>query len=381
MKVCIIELVNNGGMVHYASQLCNHLSLSNANTKVYLVSPNGINEKIFDNRIVLKKIPSFGRHGYRIDLIMKYVSEIQPDIIHLTVIHPAIIPILPSLKRIAPLVVTIHDVMLHSDQNNIFINMTTDIISKSADLNFVHGDKLKLQLIKNGISESKVSSIPHGDYSFFKTIHNKQICEENHTVLFFGRILKYKGIEYLIKAEPLVSSKFPDFKVIIAGDGDFTPYEKMIVNRNHFEIINEYLPDEMVSGLFQRASVVVLPYIEASQSGIVPIAYAFKKPVVVTDVGSLSEVVVDGVTGFVVPPKNSEYLADSISRILLDNKLKNSMGKAAYEFMGKNMSWEEIAQKTIGEYNKLQMKIQVGHRHTSRHAFQDIVDRFINLFS
>lgn len=381
MKVCVIELINNGGMVHYASQLCNHLSSFNDSTKVYLISPNGINENIFDSRVILKKIPSFGRHGYRIDLIMKYISEIQPDVIHLTVIHPFIIPILPSLKRIAPVVVTIHDVILHSDQNNIVINKTTNILSKSADLNFVHGEKLKLQLIENGVSESKVSSIPHGDFSFFKALHNSQICEEEHTVLFFGRILKYKGIEYLIKAEPLISSKFPDFKIIIAGDGDFTPYEQMIVNRDHFEIINQYLPDDLISDLFQRASVVVLPYIEASQSGVVPIAYAFKKPVVVTDVGSLSEVVINGVTGFVIPPKNSEYLADSISKIFLDSKLKNSMGKAAYRFMEKNMSWEEIAHKTIREYDKLQIEVPVEHKHANRHAFRDVIERFMNLFT
>ncbi|KKG82671.1 glycosyltransferase [Methanosarcina mazei] len=185
------------------------------------------------------------------------------------------------------------------------------------------------------------------------SIIHKKINEEENTILFFGRILEYKGIDYLIKAEPLISEKIPNIKIIIAGSGDFSKYESMINHKNHFEIINEYIPDEKVSELFQKSSVVVLPYIEASQTGIIPIAYAFKKPVVATDVGSLSEVIVDGVTGFIVPPRDSKLLADSLLNILLNKNLKNSMGSAAYEFMKENMSWKGIAQKTIGEYQKL----------------------------
>lgn len=351
-KICVLLLVNRGGMVHYTSQLCNHLSNSKNNVEVHLIAPEGVNEEIFDNNVILKRIPSIGRHGYRIDLIKKYVSELNPDFIHITVIHPFIVPILPFLKKISPLAVTIHDVILHSDQNNIVTCLTTDLISKLADLNFVHGEKLKLELLNKGVQESKIVSIPHGDYSFFKRNQDREVYEQKNTILFFGRILEYKGIRFLIQAEPSISSKVPDLKIVIAGDGDFKPYEKMIVNKNKFEIINEYIPDKLVPELFQSASVVVLPYIEASQSGVVPIAYAFEKPIVVTDVGSLSECVIDGETGFVIPPNNPELLANAILKILTDNELKNNMGKAGYTFMKNNMSWEMIACRTLDEYKK-----------------------------
>ncbi|QIB92899.1 glycosyltransferase family 4 protein [Methanosarcina mazei] len=352
MRICVLLLVNRGGMVHYTSQLCNHLSKLKSGVEVYLIAPEGINEEIFDDNVNLKKIPSIGRHGYRIDLILKYVSEIKPDFIHITVIHPFIIPILPFLKKISPLAVTIHDVVLHSDQNNFIIYLTTYVFSKLADLNFVHGEKLKLELLKKGIQDSKIVSIPHGNYSFFKRIQNGEVYEQKNTILFFGRILEYKGIGFLIQAEPAISLKVPDLKIVIAGDGNFAPYEKMIFNKDKFEIINEYIPDKLVSELFQSASVVVLPYIEASQSGVVPIAYAFQKPVVVTDVGSLSECVIDGVTGLIIPPNNHELLADAIVKILTDDELKNNMGKAGYTFMESNMSWENVAHKTLVEYNK-----------------------------
>lgn len=340
-------------MVHYVSQLCNSIARFSTDCTVYLIAPKGINENLFDKRIILKKIPSVGIHGSRIDLMIKYLLEIKPDIIHTSMVHPFIVPLLPILKKMAPVVATVHDVRLHSDQKNFIFDLSTLITSKYADLNFVHGEKLKLELIKRGVLNSKISVIPHGDYSFFSCVNQKEITEEENTILFFGRILDYKGIDYLIKTEPMISSKVSNFKIIIAGNGDFSKYENMIGNKNHFEILNEYIPDEKVSELFHKASVVVLPYIEASQTGIIPIAYAFKKPVVVTDVGSLSEVVVDGVTGFIVPPKDSQSLADSLLNVLVNKNLKNSMGNAAYEFMKKNMSWEGIAQKTIGEYKKL----------------------------
>ncbi|AGF97070.1 glycosyltransferase [Methanosarcina mazei Tuc01] len=340
-------------MVHYVSQLCNSLADFSAECDVYLIAPEGINENLFNSRVILRKIPSIDRHGYRIDLMIKYLLDIGPDIIHTSMVHPFIVPLLPVLKKIAPVAATVHDVQLHSDQKNLICDMSTLITSKLADLDFVHGEKLKLELIKRGVLNSKISIIPHGDYSFFSSIIHKKINEEENTILFFGRILEYKGIDYLIKAEPLISEKIPNIKIIIAGSGDFSKYESMINNKNHFEIINEYIPDEKVSELFQKSSVVVLPYVEASQTGIIPIAYAFKKPVVATDVGSLSEVIVDGVTGFIVPPRDSKLLADSLLNILLNKNLKNSMGSAAYEFMKENMSWKGIAQKTIVEYQKL----------------------------
>ena len=112
---------------------------------------------------------------------------------------------------------------------------------------------------------------------------------------------------------------------------------------SNIEIINEYIEDDMVAELFQRASVVVLPYVEGSQSGIIPIAYSFHKPVVVTDVGSISEVVDNGITGFIIPPKDSESIAKAVSTILNNNELRKQMGENSYKkmerriIMGKNL--------------------------------------------
>ena len=132
-------------------------------------------------------------------------------------------------------------------------------------------------------------------------------------------------------------------------------YEKYFSEDIDYEIINRYVPDENVASYFQRASVVVLPYTEGTQTGIIPIAYAFKKPVVVTNVGSIPEVVEDGVTGFIVPSKDSDALADAIVKILKDDDLRRRMGENAYRKMKEDLSWDRIAEKTQKLYNIIEI--------------------------
>ena len=99
-----------------------------------------------------------------------------------------------------------------------------------------------------------------------------------------------------------------------------------------------------------HSGIIVLPYTEASQTGIIPIAYSFKKPVILTNVGGLPESVDDGKTGFVVPPRNEKALADAIIKLLKDVKLRKQMGENAYKKMKEELSWDVIAEKTIEVY-------------------------------
>jgi glycosyltransferase involved in cell wall biosynthesis len=127
----------------------------------------------------------------------------------------------------------------------------------------------------------------------------------------------------------------------------------MIGNRqNKFNVLNYNISNQEAAELFQKCSVVVLPYIDASQSGVILPAYAFKKPVVITDVGSIAETVDDGVTGFIVPPKDTEALAKAIIKLLNDAKLRKIIGNNAYHKLKTDLSWDIIAQKTMQVYQK-----------------------------
>ena len=123
-----------------------------------------------------------------------------------------------------------------------------------------------------------------------------EIGIDDQYLLFFGRIDKYKGIGNLLKAYRAVSNRA--IPLIIAGGGKFTEEEKKRIDGcNNLTVINRYIGDGEMKWLLHNMTAAVLPYIEATQSGIIPLAYLFGKPVIVSDVAGLTQFVVDGETG------------------------------------------------------------------------------------
>jgi len=288
--------------------------------------------------------------------IIKKINGFNPDIVHWQGEHPWFNLILPLLKRRYPLVTTVHDVVLHvgDTKSRKIPSFVYKLSTRYADEIIVHGEKLKKDIIeKSNRLVNNVHVIPRGVNSIYRRFLKRDLKEEDNLILFFGRIWEYKGLRYLIEAEPLITEKVPAAKIVIAGSGeDFGKYVKMMTHKEKFTIYNQIIPNEMVAELFQRASVVVLPYIEASQSGIVPLAYAYKKPVVVTNVGSIPEVVDNGKTGYIVPPKDPEKLAEAIIDLLRDKEKRRKMGENACKKTEEELSWDNIAMKTVEVYKK-----------------------------
>ena len=119
---------------------------------------------------------------------------------------------------------------------------------------------------------------------------------------------------------------------------------------SRFTIINEFVSIERRGELFAAADVVVLPYIEASQSGVIPLAYAAGKPVVVTAVGGLPEAVEDGRTGLVVAPRDERALADAVVRLLDDPVLARELGAAGRRKLDAEWSPARVAEQTLRVY-------------------------------
>jgi len=287
---------------------------------------------------------------------LKTIKGFRPDVIHWQVGSLMELVLLLCLKG-RTLVATFHDVKPHIGEELWWGRCLLKWTRECCREIIVHGEKLKEQAMKEyNLPSEKVHVIHIGEHEVapFKKYERADIEEDGNLVLFFGRIYEYKGLEYLIKAEPLITRQVPNAKIVIAGAGEnFRKYEQMMGNRKENFVVHNYrVPYKEGAELFQRSSVVVLPYIEASQSGVVPTAYGFKKPVVVTDVGSIPEVVDDGETGFIVPPRDSEALAEAVIRLLKDEKLRKEMGENAYRKLKEDFSWDKIAEKTIEVYKK-----------------------------
>lgn len=220
----------------------------------------------------------------------------------------------------------------------------------------VHGEFLRNQLAKSyAVSMNKISSVHHGHLGIYKEFQKKkEIVTNPRMVLFFGRIWKYKGLEYFIKAANIVLESLPDVIFCIAGQGDdLIEYERFFKKgKSNFLIKNYRIPMEEAGEIYQEAAIVVLPYIEATQSGIIPVAYAYGKPVIASRVGSIPEVVDDGKTGFLIEPANESQIADRIIKLITNEELCASMGTAAFKKAYSDLSWEKISQQTLTIYNK-----------------------------
>ncbi len=146
-------------------------------------------------------------------------------------------------------------------------------------------------------------------------------------ILFFGYIREYKGLMNLIEAFPKVKQHIPNAHLLIVGEFYKNPKEYYdAIERqnlkNDVTIVAEYVANEEVHKYFTASNVVVLPYNEATQSGIMSIAQSFGTPAIVTNVGGLGELLEDGKTGFIVEPRNVPELADSIIRYFKEGREK-----------------------------------------------------------
>jgi len=348
--------MDEGGMVHYASQLSNRLAQK---VDITVVVPQGCDLAYFNEKVCVKTVKTPPKGGWlhknnlQVWRLFHVISETEPDVVHLSGSHPWIFPLYLFLKvKRYPVVATAHDVKLHLGEATLVARLTNYVYIRSADHVFVHSVKLRNELVNTGIGDGKVSSIPLGAL-LFSTRTNAGV-EKDGAMLFFGRILPYKGLEYLLDAMPLILKELPNAQLIIAGSGDLAELQPQIQRSlPNITVLNEFIPDDQVAKLFEQAAVVVLPYVEASQTGVVPIAYSFKKPVVVTNVGSIDEVVEDGKTGILVPPRDSAAIADAVAKILKDPQGRLQMGENAYRKMNEDLSWDTVVRETVRVYTQM----------------------------
>ena len=344
MKILFFNLNGRGGMLHYASQFANTMAKKHT---VYVVLPTYSDHTMYSDDLWLlrpkapKGIIGAIFHTFNISqhlALRKAIKKYNPDVVHILDNHPWYLYYGRKYKD--KLFVTQHDPVLHEGDKKGLMRWLTNKVNvklrKWAKKVFVHGHAVKESI--TDIPQDKIEVIKHGDYSFF-TKYTKQTDMPSGDVLFFGRLLPYKGWEDLFEA----TRDLEQYKFTFAGEG------KVDRARSNVTFINRYITNEETADLFRKHKIVVLPYKDATQSGVIPIAYAFNKPVIVTDVGSLSEYVQELMTGLIIPPNSSVYLKKAIMTIFeLDIY---QMGDSCLQYMKENLSWDKITDKVIEAYN------------------------------
>jgi glycosyltransferase involved in cell wall biosynthesis len=237
---------------------------------------------------------------------------------------------------------------------------------------FVHTERMKQELLSDfGIQERKVSVIPFGinntiPNTEMTTLHAKGvlgISTSDKTMLCYGQIAPYKGLEYLISAFTELLSRGGNYRLIIAGKPKWNEIYwnqvvQVMIDRGVRERVVErieHVPDAETELYFKAADVLILPYRRIFQSGVLFLSYSFGLPVIAADVGSLKEEIIEGETGFVFKPQDSSHLATVIGQYFeseLFRNLENRRGEIK-AYANERYSWDKVAAITTAVYSEL----------------------------
>jgi glycosyltransferase involved in cell wall biosynthesis len=258
-------------------------------------------------------------------------------------------------------------------KDSLLNRITLRIQYRLCDHIFVHTKKMKDELCQDfGVAERAVTVIRHPvndafpdtDLTPSEAKRQLGLQANEKAVLFFGRIRPYKGIEHLLAAfRPLVDIH-SDYRLIIAGEPKkgSEAYRHQIEQTVKTEFMPgqiimkiQFIPDDQMEVYLKGADVLVLPYKEIFQSGVLFLAYSFGLPVVATDVGSFREEIVEGKTGFLCQPGDPAELAKAIETYFASDLYKNLKVRRQdlKDYADANHSWNAVADSTRNAYAEM----------------------------
>lgn len=184
-------------------------------------------------------------------------------------------------------------------------------------------------------------------YPCYKGEHDVKYCTSKINFLYFGRIDGYKGLHILADAFALLSKKYQNITLTIAGGGDFTDYEEEYKKIERVEVINKYILDIEIAELFTRPNtVLVLPYLDATQSGVIGTGFNYLTPIIASDTGGIKEQLFDGAVGRLVQPGDVGSLVTEMEKFIIDPSIYCEQLKLMKEFKEK-MTWDYIGNELV----------------------------------
>lgn len=345
-------------------------SLNNAGFEIKIFglsdyNPDAYNKNIaiitrsFSEKIKNKKDGNFQKSVYLFSLsdLKKVIKDFKPDILHahsassygllgaLTGFHPYFVSVWGSDVYIFP-----KKSLLHKSIYKFVMKKGDKIFSTS------HAMKKETSLY----TKKEISVIPFGiDTNVFKAEDVKSIFDKNDIII--GTVKKMEdhyGIKYLIDAFRLTADSNPklQLKLLLVGGGrDFERYQNYIQAQglNEKVVMTGLVPYSEVVKYQNMIDISVIPSLSESFGVSVLEASACEKPVIVSDTGGLPEVVKDGITGFIVPPKDVNAISEKLNELIHNRELRIKLGKNGRKFVEENYRWEYCVQLMKNEYLSL----------------------------
>jgi len=309
-------------------------------------------------------------HPFDMERLLCRLRRWKPDIIHFQwVPFPAVDRfLLRRLRRIAPLVLTVHDTEpFHGAPSSRLQLMGVMSAFKRFDHYIVHTQYSKEALVSQlTLPEERVTVISHGVFTYYRELVGSLGGSEQppqlagkKKVLFFGVLKPYKGVDVLLEAFARLPEGVAKDTILQIVGYPKMPVEPLqflarrlgIAERVFWDL--RFVDEKEVASYFAQADVVVLPYRRIDQSGVLTVALAFGKPVIASRVGGFPEIITDGTHGFLVEPGNPEALAQALSCIVSNDELRIRMGGEVERLASEELAWENIAAQTIHVYQAL----------------------------
>ena len=358
MRLCYVLLSPTFGMHQYTADIANRMARSGHH--VSLVTTDCLPRDRYAPDIEIQTPVSMSGTGLShqsLDLrhyqaVVKTIISLRPQVVHFTGPHIWNLGLVRRLKKAGiPVVHTIHDVAPHHGRRFGFLLYPWNrAIYRDAEKILVHGQLYRQYLMDLGLPADHVVYTP----LLHLFLSEEMMASLNGDglgpvmdvsyepfLLFFGRLEAYKGVEYLLTAFAQASSSYPaEYQLVLAGPGDLSKVWAGSLPAG-VELRNRLISDVEALDLFRRCSLVLLPYIDATQSALIASAYYFQKPVLVSRSGALPEYVKEGETGFIVEPGHPTTLARALSTALGDSERLRQMGCAGRHWFDQQRVVEE----------------------------------------
>lgn len=356
-----------GGISHYTGMMYRQLSKTHDVTMLtYKMQYPKIlfhkEQKDYENDSFKVEAAEYTLHTanpFNIIKTARYIHRLKPDMVIFQWWHPYFAPCYWILRKFMGrqnITFVCHNVFPH--ERFPMDRRLTKLTLRGGDHFILHAKEEGKQL-ETILSHPDYVVTPHPTYNMFLFEHLSReqarrmlgIDSRTKVLLFFGFVREYKGLKHLLRAMPAIAERSGDVQLLVVGDFDqdkdkYVQLIRELKMEDHVRIVDGYVPDREVEKYFAACDLVALPYESATQSGIVQIAFGFTKPVVVTDVGGLPEVVEDGKTGYVVRPMDADALADAVCRFYEEEKqeaFEENIRKETYRF-----SWDRMGEVVDG---------------------------------
>jgi len=372
-KVLMIDIGGWGGITHYTYNLMQALTKQEGADCVLLTDSAYELEFFPCSFRILKAQLKNQSYGAAVSAVIKAIRVERPHVIHVqTMIAARRDWLLFILARLSGLriVFTAHNVLPHDAVENraFFMKTAFRIIYGCSHRIIVHSrySRAKLKILF-GVPDSKISVIFHGNYLFMRTreLTREQardmlgLPHQKKIILHFGALRAYKGIDVLLEAFSLLEQRDPQVLLLLAGKTMNVPqgYVEGLIKKSgvHDDVVFKdfYVPLKDIPAYFFASDIVVLPYKEIDTSGSIQLAYAFSKPVVAANTGSMPEVLEDGKNGVLVEPENAAALAAACECILFDEERAACMGEHSLLLAQQKFGWDRIAEQTAQLYREV----------------------------